>query len=185
MTFRTIELLRAIAVWLVFLIAAPGAFAQGGGGAEAAQARGAAVLFLDAMEKHNEMGLPLLKKAAQEAQNPDVRDMAARMVLNQENEKPALAQLRAAALVDAQAADMNLPVMRAPDEGALAAIEGAAFDRKFLELAILYQEGGVRLLEWAQENLRNDGIRSWAQSVFDRKKVEIAEMKALQERIGA
>ena len=81
--------------------------------------------------------------------------------------------------------DTVMPGMATPEQIAdLAAADGAAAERLFLDLMITHHQGGVAMARSALELAAEPAVRRLAQAVVDSQTAEIAVLEALKAEVG-
>jgi uncharacterized protein (DUF305 family) len=192
--------LIVLGVALLFLGASLGYFLTRRG--ESHPGAGSAdVGFLQDMRYHHDqatqMSLAYLQKPAA-GQDPQLRTMAAEILLGQQLEAGAMVQL----LHDYGQPDSNesgtgmawmsmplpiaqMPGMATPEQlVAMKAATGVDADRQFAQLMLDHHLGGAHMAEFAVDHVREHDVRVLAQSVLTGQESEINELQAVLARLS-
>jgi uncharacterized protein (DUF305 family) len=157
--------------------------------------------FLQDMRYHHDqatqMSLAYLQKPAAE-QDPQLRIIAAEILLGQQLEAGAMVQL----LHDYGQPDSNesgtgmtwmsmpLPIAQMPGMAtaeqiaAMKAATGVDADRQFAELMLNHHLGGVHMAEYAADHVREHDVRVLAESMVKSQDSDINELRAILTRLG-
>ncbi len=157
--------------------------------------------FLQDMRYHHDqatqMSLAYLQKPAA-GQDPQLRTMAAEILLGQQLEAGAMVQL----LHDYGQPDSNesgtgmawmsmpfpiaqMPGMATPDQlAAMKAATGVDADRQFAQLMLNHHLGGEHMAEYAVVHVHEHDVRVLAQSILTGQESEIDELRAVVARLG-
>ena len=159
---------------------------EGGASSEAAAFNEADVTFIRDMTPHHSSALDMAKLATDRAENPKVKDLAARIEKAQAPEieqMAALAKQWSVELTSASGApghSMSGGMSMAGDSAAkLEPLKGAPFDKPFLEEMIPHHESAVQMSQQELKTGKSDEAKKLAQAIIDSQTAEIAEMKAL------
>lgn len=157
--------------------------------------------FLQDMRYHHDqatqMSLAYLQKPAAE-QDPQLRIIAAEILLGQQLEAGAMVQL----LHDYGQPDSNesgtgmawmsmplpiasMPGMATADQiAAMKAATGVDADRQFAELMLNHHLGGLHMAEYAADHASEQDVRVLAQSMVKSQQSDINELQAILARLG-
>lgn len=150
--------------------------------------------FAQMMVVHHEGALEMAGLATTKADTAEVRDLAGRIEAAQgpeiEQMRGWLEQWDEPAPEDSDMGGMDhggmdmggLDQQAAMDE--LDTLDGAAFDRRFLELMIEHHKGALTMAQTEVANGRNEAATSLARTIITAQEKEIAEMEALLEQLG-
>ena len=160
---------------------------EGGASSEAAAFNDADVTFIREMTPHHNGALEMAKLAADRAENPKVKDLAARIEKAQDPEIQQMAALAKQWGVALDTGATSMPGhsmsggMSMGGDGAakLEPLKGAAFDKAFLEEMIPHHESAVQMSQQELKAGRSEEAKKLAQAIIDGQTAEIAEMKAL------
>jgi uncharacterized protein (DUF305 family) len=154
------------------------------------------VTFASGMIPHHESAITMAQMAQDQAADPRVKDLAARIEAAQAPEIETMSDRLAdwGAAASSSATDdgiggmdhggMDDGDMGGMDTGALAGMSGAEFDRMFLTMMIEHHRSAVQMAETeAASGLNSDAI-ALAESIQDSQSAEIAEMQQLLTELG-
>lgn len=144
--------------------------------------------FIDTINAHHDHGIQMARMAADKGSSTEVREMAQKMIADQEKDK---AELRAwrdqwfAGAADAH--DMTLPGAASMnmDMSALQNATGHDFDHKFLEMMVPHHEGAVSMGSDAATKAEHEELRRKGQEMADKQRREIDEIKKMQSSLAA
>jgi len=143
------------------------------------------IQFLDTMSQHHRDGVKMMQMAVDKAQSQDVKDMAQRMMDDQEKEIDQMKSMRDEIKPDApNAVNMKMPGMMKMDMSKLQSASGMAFDRQFLMMMTKHHEGAVKMSDAALKQAQNADVKAMAQKMHDKQKSEIADMQAMLKDMG-
>lgn len=180
-----------------FLIGLAGCASTGApspGAAGAADHNEADTTFAQMMVVHHEGALEMAGLAIDKSASEDVRSLAGRIEAAQ---GPEIDQMRGwleqwgePAPEDSDMGGMDhggmdmggLDQQAAMDE--LEALDGAAFDRRFLELMIEHHRGALTMAQTEVANGRNEPAISLARTIITAQEKEISEMEGLLEQLS-
>ncbi|MFE5712958.1 DUF305 domain-containing protein [Streptomyces sp. NPDC056501] len=161
--------------------AAPGAFND------------ADVMFAQMMIPHHEQALEMAKLADGRAEDPEVKKLVAAIEGAQDPEiRKMQAWLKGWGKPESAGAGHGsgggsghgmAGMMSEKDMKDLAAVKGAAFDRKFAELMIAHHDGAVAMAKDEQKNGRNASAKKLADDVVRTQSTEIAELRKILDRL--
>lgn len=142
------------------------------------------IQYLDTMAEHHRDGIKMFQSAIKKSGNQEIKDMAQRMIDDQEKEIPELKAMRDDIQPYAsEAVNMKMPGMMSMDMRELETTSGAAFDRAFLDMTIKHHQGAVDMSKSALNSARNKSVKDKAQMIIDMQGQEIAEMKKMREEM--
>ncbi len=157
--------------------------------AQAASAHNEAdIQFLQGMITHHAQAIEMSELALERSDNPKVTDLAERIEAAQQPEIDQMNSLLAGWGVEAagggheggHGSGSGHPGMLTEDQLAqLAAAEGTAFDRLFLEGMIGHHRGAVTSSEAELQQGESPEAKELAQAIIDAQQAEIAEMEQL------
>jgi uncharacterized protein (DUF305 family) len=149
------------------------------------------IAFAQDMIRHHAQAIAMSKMAAQQAGSPQVKELAARIQVEQQPEIDQLSGLLRAwnAPVPPMAGmgQGNMGSMGGAMPGMMTSGEmqqlgqatGAAFDRMFLQMMISHHQGAVMMAKTELNNGQNPDARQLAQRIIDAQQHEITEMRTL------
>lgn len=138
------------------------------------------LVFVKDMIPHHEGALEMAELAADRAESAEVKDLASRIEGAQDPEIDLMRDMLEAWGQDEDAGHSMSGGMDMGDDAAeLEPLEGAAFDRRFLELMTEHHESAVEMAETELADGENAEAKELAQEIIDAQKAEIAEMKQL------
>jgi uncharacterized protein (DUF305 family) len=128
----------------------------------------------------------MMEMAADKAQSQDIKQMAQRMLDDQQKEIGELKSIREHVKADApEAINMKLPGMM-PMEKEMAKLEatsGAEFDRLFLKTMTSHHQGAVKMSDAALKQAKHAEVKAKAQEIHDKQKREITEMQTMLKNV--
>lgn len=144
------------------------------------------IAFITDMKPHHEGALEMAELAATRAENPQVKDLAARIVAAQDPEIQTMEEMAAAWDVDLDSGAsphsgmaMGGGMDMGGDMDALEPLSGAAFDREFLSRMTVHHESAVAMSEKQLAEGENPQAKELAEQIIAAQNAEIAEMKTL------
>ncbi len=140
------------------------------------------IQYLDTMAEHHREGIKMFKMAIEKSDNQEIKDMAQKMIDDQEEEIPELKAMRNDIQPSApEAINMKMPGMMSMDMKELETTSGAAFDHAFLDMTIKHHQGAVDMSKNALKSAQNKSVKDKAQVIIDMQGKEIAKMKDMRE----
>lgn len=138
------------------------------------------IQFLDTMVRHHQDGLKMFQIAVDKAQNPDVKEMAKKMIQAQKKEIPELQTLRNEVEPEApMSINMDMPGMMQMDVSKLNKASGVQFDREFISMTIDHHKGAIKMTDMALKRSQNSDVRDRAQMIHDKQRDEVARMEKM------
>jgi uncharacterized protein (DUF305 family) len=137
--------------------------------------------FIDSMIVHHEGAIVMANQALEQAERPELRELATAIVDAQAAEIAQMREWRGAwfpDLPETTSMEMEMGPMKVP--------EGAApFDQRFIQAMIPHHESAVVMAQDALQNAERQEIKDLAQAIITAQEGEIAQMKQwLQEWYG-
>lgn len=131
------------------------------------------VRFIDSMIAHHEGAVIMAKQAQQQAEHPEITQLAAAIISAQEAEISQMQQWRSAWYPDlAPTAGMEM------DMGPMAVPAGdTPFDQRFLEAMIPHHEGAIMMAKNALQEAEHPEIKMLAEAIVTAQEAEITQMK--------
>lgn len=166
--------------------AAPSADSMGGmagmdHGTVSAEGQPYDAAFIDSMIAHHEGAIVMANQALEQAERPEIRELATAIIDAQEAEIGKMKEWRTAwfpDLPETTGMGMDMGMMEVP--------EGAEpFDQRFIQAMIPHHEGAVMMAQDALQKAEHQEIKDLAQEIITAQEAEIAQMKTwLQEWYG-
>jgi uncharacterized protein (DUF305 family) len=140
--------------------------------------------FIDAMTAHHGQAVMMARMAGTRAEHAELRDLAARMVSDQEAEIARMKSWRdmwypgRAAVPQSEMMHMpgmpdTMPMM---DMDHMGTMSGAAFDRMFIQMMIPHHQDAVTMSRDALSRAEHQEIRDLAQEIINEQEQEIDQM---------
>jgi uncharacterized protein (DUF305 family) len=159
-----------------------------------AEFNSADVDFATGMIPHHRQAIEMAEMATNEATDDEVTKLATQIKVAQDPEIEALSGMLedwgkpVPAAGDGVAGhgghDGSMPGMMSEDEmGNLSEATGTEFDRMWAEMMIRHHEGAVEMAQTEMADGKNPEARELAQAVIDGQTAEIADLKAILERL--
>lgn len=133
--------------------------------------------FLRMMSDHHEGLVQMGRQAAERAQDPQVREMARRLADKQQREQQEMLRMLRESYRETHQ-PMVMPKNRVQMEQ-LSALQGAEYDREFLELTIHHHHEGIMMIHEMRPRFTRRDIRAMATRMEEDQKREIAEMERM------
>ena len=140
--------------------------------------------FIDAMAPHHQGAVEMAEVALENAEHPELRQLAENIVADQRAE---IEQLRA--IKQREFGSSEVPLEMSPDEmemmgmmedpGRLANEE--PFDRAFIDEMIQHHESAIEMARLAQESTDDPEIRELARGIVEAQEAEIEQMTSWRE----
>lgn len=180
--FRTVVLLMSAALGLG---ACGGDASHSGGHSDAAASTGASLdrAFVAAMVPHHEGAIEMAELAADRAEDPFVRQLAADILASQQKEIDAMRAADERLAGEAGVGDLGVPGHRAEDLSSLR--EAEDFDVAFVRMMIPHHESAIPMARAEIDKGADSGLKRVATGIIAAQEREIAEMRAFLERRGA
>lgn len=144
--------------------------------------------FIDTIKAHHDHGIQMSQMAVQKASSAEVREMAQKMIADQQRDNSELITWRGQWFADAtDAMDMSLPGASSMnmDMSALQSATGHDFDHAFLEMMVPHHQGAIAMSRDATRNAEHDELRRKAQEMADKQQRELDEIKKMQSSMAA
>ena len=135
--------------------------------------------FIDAMVPHHEGAVEMAEVALEEAEHPEIRNVAEDIVSSQRAEIRMFGEIRereygsAESTMEMNEGDMRAMGMSDPEELAKA----DPFDKAFIDDMIPHHESAIAMAEVAREKTDDPEIRRIAEDIVTAQEREIAQMK--------
>ncbi|MFQ3684268.1 DUF305 domain-containing protein [Roseiflexus sp.] len=131
-------------------------------------------LFIDSMIIHHEGAITMARQALEQAERPEIRQLAEAILAAQQKEIDDMRSWRAAWYPDlAQTGGMGM------DMGPMTVPDGPKpFDRRFIEAMIPHHEGAVAMARDALQRAEHQEIKNLAQAIITTQQAEIAQMQS-------
>lgn len=143
------------------------------------------VMFSAMMIPHHEQAVEMADLVPSRTENPQVRALADKIRAEQQPEIETMKGW----LEEWGATPMDMAgdhsghgmsgMMSDEDMTALAGLEGAAFDRRWLEMMVAHHEGAIEMAQSVIASGKHEGTRTLAQAIITAQKQEIEEMRTL------
>ena len=155
--------------------------------AVSAQHNDADITFIRDMSPHHVGALAMAQLAPTRAGNADVKALAARIVNAQDPELKRMQEMATAWGVQLQVAGAGAghsmsggtSMGMGGDEATLMPLNGAAFDRAFLDLMTAHHQSALPMAQAQLDNGQNPQAKELAAAIITAQTAEIAEMKQL------
>lgn len=138
-------------------------------------------MFIDGMIVHHEGAITMARQALQQAERPEIQEVAEAIVSAQESE---IAQMRAwradwyPDLADTGGMAMDMGPMEVP-------AGDAPFEQRFIQAMIPHHEGAIAMAQTVLQSTERQELKDLAQAIITAQEDEIAQMQAwLQEWYG-
>jgi len=137
--------------------------------------------FIDTMIVHHESAIEMAKLAADRAEHDELKQMARKMMNDQQKETQQLQEWKKQWYGDkGDAVNMKMSGMaesmkNMPMEK-LEAAKGAAFDAMFIDMMTRHHRGAIKMAEVARQKAKRPEIKKLSQDVMRVQKQEVAEM---------
>jgi uncharacterized protein (DUF305 family) len=138
-------------------------------------------VFIDGMIVHHEGAIIMANQALEEAERPEIRQLAEAILDAQEGEINQMLEWRTMwypELAQTSGMDMDMgPMDVAPGD--------TPFEQRFMEAMIPHHEGAIAMAQDALQNAEQQEIRDLAEEIIAAQEAEIAQMRQwLQEWYG-
>lgn len=132
------------------------------------------------MSKHHSDAINMSKMALDKSEDQQIKNMAQRMINDQEKEITELQNMHKQIQADApEAVNMKLPGMKPMNMEKLKKASGMDFDHEFLRMTIKHHKNGVEMAQDALKKANNQEVKDKAQQIIDKQNKEIAEMEQM------
>ncbi|MFI6291980.1 DUF305 domain-containing protein [Nonomuraea sp. NPDC050790] len=189
-TFRRISLAAASGAGALVLLTACGGGEPPATGATAsataAAFNDADVMFAQMMIPHHQQAVEMADLAPGRAADQEIKDLAAKIKAAQDPEIQTMRGWLAewGKPLPTGGMDHAMPgIMSEDDMKKLASAKGAAFDRMFAELMIAHHNGAIDMARTEQQQGTNPEAKELAKAVETAQRAEVAQMRALLERL--
>lgn len=146
--------------------------------------------FLDTMAMHHKMATHMAGLVESNSSNQALKDMAKKMIADQEKEitqlktwreqwyagKPEAVNMKITGMADS---------MKGMSHEKLMSAKGEAFDRIFLDMMTQHHKGAIRMARAASPKLKQAEAKEFAKMVIDMQTKEIAQMAEMKKSMGA
>lgn len=138
--------------------------------------------FIDSMTEHHQGAITMAEQALEEAEHPELRQMAEDVIAAQTQENEQMATWRQAwypELAPTGRVDMEMGEMEiSPDES-------KPFDQRFMEAMISHHQSAIAMAQMAQQMAEHQEIQALADAIITAQQAEIEQMQGwLQEWYG-
>ncbi|WP_203230878.1 DUF305 domain-containing protein, partial [Agromyces humi] len=158
--------------------------------ASAQEATTADVGFVAAMVVHHDQAVALARLASGRAADPELAELASRIVLVQGAEADAmrnwLDRRRSPAGVAGEAHDHGEPMSGDISSATLdraAGLHGAAFDRLFVQAMLPHHRGAVQMAEERLAQAGDPAVARWARTIANAQALEIDRLVEMEARL--
>ena len=146
--------------------------------------------FLDTMAMHHKMAMHMAGLVESNSSNQALKDMAKKMIADQEKEIAQLKTWKEQWYVGKpEAVNMKMVGMAASMKGMshekLMSAKGEAFDRIYIDMMTQHHEGAVKMAQAASPKLKHAEAKEFAKMVVDKQTKEIAQMAEMKKSWGA
>jgi uncharacterized protein (DUF305 family) len=158
-----------------------GATADEGAGDHSHMGHGSApydAQFIDSMIVHHQGAVTMAQQAQQEAERPELKQLAEIIIEDQQAEIAQMEQWRQAWYADlapTTGMGMDMGVMEVADD------PSKPYEQRFIEAMIPHHEGAIAMAQDAQQNAERQEIKDFAAHVITAQEAEIAQMKQWQQ----
>jgi uncharacterized protein (DUF305 family) len=145
--------------------------------------------FLDTMTMHHQMAIHMASLVETRAADQELKDMAKKMMTEQEKEVAQLKGWRAQWYAGKPEA-MNIKMAGMPESikgmshDKLASAKGEQFDRLFVDMMSQHHKGAIKMAQTADQKLEHAEVKEFAAKVVDMQKKEIAHMAEMKKMWG-
>jgi uncharacterized protein (DUF305 family) len=136
--------------------------------------------FLDTMIVHHEGAIDMAKLAEDRAQRPQLKQLAKKMIADQQREIAEMQAMRERLHPGApKAVNMDLPGMRGSmhDLTNLRSLKGAEFDNEFINLMTQHHMGALIMSTDVMHSSKVNDVRHLANTIISEQSKEIEQMK--------
>jgi uncharacterized protein (DUF305 family) len=140
--------------------------------------------FIDMMAAHHQMAIEMAKVAQQNAELPEIRQIADDIVTTQQDEIEQLAAIR-----EEQFGSSEVPTQMNPEEPSMFAMEmpdqlaqQEPFDLAFIDSMIPHHASAIEMASTASIHSDNPKIKSLARGIIDAQSKEIGQMIELRQQ---
>ncbi len=137
--------------------------------------------FIDTMVMHHQGAIDMARMAVTKAQHAELREMAQKVITDQEREIAELRRHREQWFTGRpQAMNMEMPgmmdSMRGMDMNRLNAATGNSFDLMFIDMMIPHHQGAITMAREALQRAEHQELKQLAQQIIREQEREIAQM---------
>jgi uncharacterized protein (DUF305 family) len=131
-------------------------------------------LFIDGMIIHHEGAIAMAQQALNDAERPEIKQLAEAIITAQEAE---IVQLRAwrqtwfPDLAETPGMGLDMGTMMISDD------TSKPFDQRFIEAMIPHHEGAIAMARDAQQNAEKQEIKQLANAIITAQEAEITQMR--------
>jgi uncharacterized protein (DUF305 family) len=131
-------------------------------------------LFIDGMIIHHEGAIAMAQQALNDAERPEIKQLAEAIITAQEAE---IVQLRAwrqtwfPDLAETPGMGLDMGTMMISDD------TSKPFDQRFIEAMIPHHEGAITMARDAQQNAEKQEIKQLANAIITAQEAEITQMR--------
>ncbi|MCA1728389.1 MAG: DUF305 domain-containing protein [Actinobacteria bacterium] len=135
--------------------------------------------FIDAMVPHHQGAIDMAQVALQNAQHPEIQQLAQNIIADQQAEIDELKSIKqqeyGTSEVPMEMSSDEMKMMGTMQDPSELANEDP-FDKAFIDAMIPHHESAIEMAQVAQENTDDPEIRKLAQGIVDAQQAEIQEM---------
>lgn len=143
-------------------------------GAMAEEAAPTDLQFIDSMIPHHQSAIEMARQALEEAERPEIRQMAEEIIAAQEAEIARMNEWRAAWYPDAPPTEgmgMEMGAMEIAEDA------GKPFNQRFIEAMIPHHQGAIDMAVAMADTADHEELRTLAEEIVAAQKAEIAQMR--------
>jgi uncharacterized protein (DUF305 family) len=129
--------------------------------------------FIDSMIVHHEGAIIMASQALEQAERPEITELANAIISAQEAEIAQMKEWRTTwfpDLPETTGMEMDMGPMEVPEGD-------APFDQRFIQAMIPHHEGAIAMAQEALQNAERQEIKDLAQAIISAQEAEIAQMK--------
>jgi len=133
--------------------------------------------FLDKMIIHHQDGIKMAKMATDRAQTPEIKSMAEKILKDQSKEVDQMKKWRQEQFASTPKTN-DMP--KKMDMSKLENAKGKEFDQTFAHMMSEHHSEGIKMMEKALPELKNEQIKEFAQTAERNQKTELKNLESLQ-----